>query len=72
MLPCAHRRRRAPRVDDFAGIGCCQLPLVGPGTFDSQALLPPFADALRHHFNDDETVDILGGNYQRVFEASLG
>ena len=54
------------------GLGTDMMGLVGPSTFDSYALLPQLADALRRRFNADETVGILGGNYQRVFEASLG
>jgi len=54
------------------GLGTDMMGLVGPSTFDSYALLPWLADALRRRFNADETADILGGNYQRVFEASLG
>ena len=54
------------------GLGTDMMGLVGPSTFDSYALLPQLADALRRRFNADETVSILGGNYQRVFEASLG
>ena len=54
------------------GLGTDMMGLVGPSTFDSYALLPWLADALRRRFNADETAGILGGNYQRVFEASLG
>jgi hypothetical protein len=28
--------------------------------------------ALRTRFNADETAKLLGGNYRRVFEASVG
>jgi membrane dipeptidase len=54
------------------GLGTDMMGLVGPSTFDSYALLPWLSDALRRRFNADETANILGGNYQRVFEASLG
>ena len=48
------------------------MALVGPSSFDSYALLPWLVDALRRRFNADETAGIMGGNCQRVFEASLG
>jgi membrane dipeptidase len=54
------------------GLGTDMTGPVGPGSFDSYALLPQLADALRRRFNAGETAAILGGNYQRVFEASLG
>lgn len=34
--------------------------------------LPQLAAALRTRFNTDETAKLLGGNYRRVFEASVG
>ena len=54
------------------GLGTDMMGLVGPSTFDSYAVLPQLADALRRRFNAEEIANILGGNYQRVFEASLG
>jgi membrane dipeptidase len=56
---------------DHVGLGTDQLGLVGPSTMPSYADLPQLAAALRRHFNEQETAKLLGGNYQRVFAASL-
>jgi len=37
----------------------------------SYADLPKLAAALRARFNAEETAKLLGGNYQRVFAATL-
>jgi membrane dipeptidase len=37
----------------------------------SYANLPQLAAALRAKFTAEETAKLLGGNYRRVFEASL-
>ncbi len=56
---------------DHVGLGTDQLGLLGPSTIESYAELPQLAAALRERFNESETAKLLGGNYQRVFEASL-
>lgn len=57
---------------DHVGLGTDMMGLVGPSTFDDYARLPELAQALLDHgFNAEETGKILGGNYRRVFEASL-
>lgn len=57
---------------DHVGIGTDQLGLLGPSSLPSYADLPQLVAALRARFNADETAKLLGGNYQRVFAASLG
>ena len=57
---------------DHVGLGTDQLGLVGSSTLPSYADLPQLAAALRAKFTADETAKLLGGNYQRVFQASLG
>ena len=57
---------------DHVGLGTDQLGLVGASALPSYADLPQLAAALRTRFNADETAKLLGGNYRRVFEASLG
>ena len=56
---------------DHVGLGTDQLGLVGGSTMPSYADLPQLAAALRAKFTADETGKLLGGNYRRVFEASL-
>ena len=56
---------------DHVGLGTDQLGLVGPSTMPSYADLPKLAAALRARFNAEETAKLLGGNYQRVFAATL-
>ena len=56
---------------DHVGLGTDLLGLGGPSTLPGYADLPQLATALRTRFNADETAKILGGNYRRVFEASL-
>jgi membrane dipeptidase len=57
---------------DHVGLGTDQLGLVGPSTMPSYTDLPQLAAALRLHFDEQETAKLLGGNYQRVFAATLG
>jgi membrane dipeptidase len=57
---------------DHVGLGTDQMGLPGGTTMPSYADLPQLAAALRTRFNADETAKLLGGNYRRVFEASLG
>jgi membrane dipeptidase len=56
---------------DHVGLGTDQLGLLGASTLPSYAELPQLAAALRARFTADETAKLLGGNYQRVFAASL-
>jgi membrane dipeptidase len=56
---------------NHVGLGTDQLGLPGGTTMPSYADLPQLAAALRTRFNADETAKLLGGNYRRVFEASL-
>lgn len=66
------------RLVDVVGIehvalGTDMNGLVGPSTFASYRDLPALADALlRRGFSADDVRRILGGNYARVFRASLG
>ncbi len=56
---------------DHVGIGTDQLGLGGPSSMPSYADLPQLEAALRSRFTAEETAKLLGGNYRRVFEASL-
>ena len=56
---------------DHVGLGTDQLGLVGGSTLPGYANLPQLAAALRAKFTAEETAKLLGGNYRRVFEASL-
>lgn len=56
---------------DHVGLGTDQLGLVGASALPSYADLPQLAAALRTKFNEAETAKLLGGNYRRVFEASV-
>ena len=56
---------------DHVGVGTDQMGLTGPSCMPSYADLPQLAAALRVKFTADETAKLLGGNYRRVFEASL-
>jgi membrane dipeptidase len=66
------------RMADIVGVehvalGTDMNGLVGPSTFDSYRDLPALADALlQRGFGADDVRRILGGNYARVFRASLG
>jgi membrane dipeptidase len=57
---------------DHVGLGTDMLGLGGPSTLPGYADLPQLAAALRTKFNADETAKLLGGNYRRVFQASIG
>jgi membrane dipeptidase len=58
---------------DHVGLGSDMLGLTGPSSFDSYRELPELAAALlAAGFNAEETGKILGGNYARVFAATLG
>lgn len=56
---------------DHVGLGTDLLGLVGASALPGYADLPQLAAALRTRFNPAETEKILGGNYRRVFEASI-
>lgn len=56
---------------DHVGLGTDQMGLLGPSSLPSYADLPQLAAALRTKFNDADVAKLLGGNYRRVFEASL-
>lgn len=56
---------------DHVGLGTDQLGLVGASAVPSYADLPQLAAALRTKFNEVETAKLLGGNYRRVFDASV-
>jgi membrane dipeptidase len=58
---------------DHVGIGTDMLGLTVPSVFDDYADLPDVAGGLlAQGFNRDEAGKILGGNYARVFAASVG
>jgi membrane dipeptidase len=56
---------------DHVGLGTDQMGLLGPSSLPSYADLPQLAAALRAKFNEADVAKLLGGNYRRVFEASL-
>lgn len=57
---------------DHVGLGSDMMGLVGPSVFGSYRDLPSLAQALLDQgFNPEEAAKILGGNYRRVFAASL-
>ncbi len=57
---------------DHVGLGTDQFGLPGGSAMPSYADLPQLAAALRSRFTPEETAKLLGGNYRRVFQASLG
>ena len=57
---------------NHVGLGTDQMGLPGGSTMPSYGDLLQLAAALRTRFNADETAKLLGGNYRRVFEASVG
>jgi membrane dipeptidase len=57
---------------DHVGLGTDLLGLLGGSTLPNYDELPQLAAALRARFTAEETAKLLGGNYQRVFTASLG
>jgi membrane dipeptidase len=56
---------------DHVGVGTDLLGLVGASALPSYTDLPQLAAALRSRFSPEETAKLLGGNYRRVFAASL-
>jgi membrane dipeptidase len=57
---------------NHVGLGTDHLGLVGASALPDYTDLPQLSAALRTRFNAEETAKILGGNYRRVFEASVG
>lgn len=57
---------------DHVGLGTDQMGLVGASILPGYTELPQLTAALRKKFTVEETSKILGGNYCRVFERSLG
>lgn len=58
---------------DHVGLGSDMLGLLSPSAFSSYRQLPELAASLsRIGFQPDEVGRILGGNYARVFAASVG
>ena len=57
---------------EHVGLGTDAMGLVGPATFDSYADLPGLARALlAAGFTPDDVRKMLGGNYARVFAATM-
>jgi membrane dipeptidase len=56
---------------NHVGLGTDQLGLPGGSAMPSYADLPQLAAALRNRFTPEETAKLLGGNYRRVFAASM-
>jgi membrane dipeptidase len=58
---------------EHVGLGTDMLGFISPPVFRSYEQLPDLASALLlAGFSREEVAAILGGNYQRVFEASVG
>lgn len=58
---------------DFVGLGSDMMGLVGPSALPSYRNLPELAAALLERgFGKEDLQKILGGNYRRVFEATVG
>jgi membrane dipeptidase len=75
MAALAHGMARMAAVVgvDHVGLGTDTMGLVGPATFDSYAELPGLMAALGEAgFGADDVRKLLGGNYARVFAASMG
>jgi len=57
---------------DHVGLGSDMMGLVGSSVFDSYRRLPDLADAmLAVGFGADDVRKVLGGNYARVFAATM-
>ena len=56
---------------NHVGLGTDQFGLPGGSAMPSYADLPQLAAALRSRFTPEETAKLLGGNYRRVFAASM-
>jgi membrane dipeptidase len=58
---------------EHVGLGTDMLGFISPPVFTTYEQLPSLADALLSAgFTQDEVSAILGGNYRRVFEISVG
>ena len=58
---------------DHVGLGTDMLGLVGAATFDSYAQLPGLTEALlASGFGVEDVRKLMGGNYARVFAATMG
>ena len=58
---------------EHVALGTDMNGLVGPSTFASYRDLPALAEALlQRGFGREDVRRILGGNYARVFDATLG
>lgn len=71
----AHGFRRMADVVgvEHVGLGTDMLGFINPPVFRSYEQLPLLGAALlAAGFSQQETAQMLGGNYRRVFEASLG
>jgi membrane dipeptidase len=70
----AHGVRRMADVVgvDHVGLGTDMLGFISPPVFRNYEQLPSLGSALLGAgFSQSETEQILGGNYRRVFEASM-
>jgi membrane dipeptidase len=70
----AHGFRRMAEVVgvDHVGLGSDMLGFISPPVFRSYEQLPSLGSALlAAGFSQSETEQVLGGNYRRVFEASM-
>jgi membrane dipeptidase len=57
---------------DHVGLGSDMMGLVGPGVFNSYSQLPDLAEAmLAVGFSPGDVGKVLGGNYSRVFAATM-
>ena len=57
---------------DHVGLGTDMLGLLSPASFANYDQLPDLARALADAgFHPDEIAKILGGNYVRVFRATI-
>lgn len=57
---------------NHVGLGTDMLGVPDGSVMTNYADLPQLAAALRAKFSSEETAKLLGGNYRRVFQASLG
>ena len=56
---------------DHVGVGTDHSGLVGASALPSYSDVPQLAAALRTKFSAEDTSKILGGNFCRVFEATV-
>src|SRR5262245_13417465 len=72
LMPTALRAWSTSRASTHVGLGTDLLGLVGASAIANCNELPQLAAALSGKFFSEETAKLLGGNYRRVFQASLG